>query len=352
MYVAPRPEFKDDPWFAVRLACMPVIGFALGMAHQSTMLMLYPIMMFSLMASNRKGFNLGRVIGGPVAFTATLWLVSAFVAMLLPIPGALVLFMGLMYFIGFFIIQITGATFGMLFIVSVAMLGIMALGSYDAMAYMRNEMSKACLTLAWVAPIMYAIMPIKTQELHEDEPTPVMEPGHTTRALIRAVVLLIYSVAILAFLGFSDMILAIAGMFVIVHTGRQRMWQEVKQRCVSVLIGGGFALIILGVAQLVGHLWAILGTIFLLTLYLTHKMNFGSRFYYVYQDAASIMLSIGASALLTSDPAFAYTQRVVLTFAGTIIAAALVVWLDHALVGRKAAPQTQMPQTPKETGYA
>lgn len=340
MYVAPRPEFSDDPWFAVRLACMPVIGFVAGIWNQSPMLMLYPIMMFSLTASNRKGFNLGRVIGGPVAFSATLWLVSAVVAVLLQVPSALIIFMGLMYFLGFFIIQISGAAFGMLFIVSVAMLGIMALGSYDAMVYMRNEMTKACLTLAWVAPIMYMLMPVKTQELHEDEPAPVMMPGHTTRALIRAGVLVGYSLYIVAILGFSNVILAIAGMFVIVHTGHDRMWQEVKQRCFSVFLGGGFALIVLAVAQLVGHLGVILAVIFLLTLYLTHQMNFGPRFYYVYQDAASIMLSISASALLTSDPAFAYIQRVVLTVIGTIIAASLVVWLDQALVGRKASPQT------------
>src|SRR5690554_4471636 len=103
MFIAPRPEIADDPLFAVRLALLPTLGFCIGMILQSPMAMLFPIMMFSLTAGNRKAFDIRRVLGAPVAFSAMLWLMSVPVALLNQMPATLIIVMAAVYFFGFYL---------------------------------------------------------------------------------------------------------------------------------------------------------------------------------------------------------------------------------------------------------
>ncbi|WP_332711661.1 hypothetical protein [Pelagibacterium mangrovi] len=332
MFVAPRPLIEDDPWFAVRLALMPVIGFVLGMVLRSPMMMIYPTLMFSLTASNRKAFDPRRALGAPIAFSAMLWLMSGVVAVFYQIPLALLAVMALIYFLGFYLIQATGNAMGMLFIVAAALMSIMGLGSYQAMTFMRAEMTKAALCVAIVAPLLYLLLPPRTRELNVDIYTPAPEPGRVPRALIRAGVMVIYTLFLFTILDFSNVILAIGGMFVLVFSTRRSIWAEAAQRSFSVLLGGTLSLLVLGALSISAHLAVLAGLIFLPTLWLAHKMSVGRLPSMAYQDAAAIMIALVGSALTTSDPAFAFIQRASLTILGTLLAALAVRALDDLLV--------------------
>lgn len=335
MFVAPRPLAEDDPLFAIRVALMPIIGFALGMALRSPMAMIYPTLMFSLLAGNRMAFDARRVFAAPIMFSAVLWLMSFVVMALSGIPGVLVLVLGLIYFLAFYLIQKTGNAFGMLIIVGAALMSIMGLGNYQAMTFLRSEMSKAAICSAFVIPILYLLLPPKTQQINVDQYVPAFDHGWAARAAIRAVVMLGYSFYLYTILDFSNMMLAIAGMFVLVHSTRRSIWAEAGQRSFSVVLGGMLGLSILGTLNWVGHLAVLFGLLFLITLWLGDRMLRGRLPAMAYQDAASVMISLVGSGLAASEPGFAFMQRAVLTVIGTLLAALIVSLLDAVLVGEQ-----------------
>jgi len=332
MYIAPRPLLDDDPHFAVRAALMPLIGLVLAMWLRSPLPMIYPTLMFSLLATNRKAFNPSRVFAAPIVFGGALWIMSGIFVTLQGLPLVLVTVMGTLFFLAFYMIQRTGTAFGMLIIVAGVLMTIMGLGSYTAMDYLRAEMTKAALCSAVVIPVLYALLPPATSELHVDDAGPAFGYGWGTRAAIRTVVLLGYTLFLYTILDFSNMMLAIAGMFVLVHSTRQSIWREAGQRSFSVLLGGLAGLGILAAMQVVGHLFVLMALIFLVTLYFANKMVTGRLPPMAYQDAASVMISLVGSALATSEPGFAFIQRAALTIAGTLVAALAVSILDTLLV--------------------
>jgi hypothetical protein len=328
MYVALRPEIDDDPLYAVRIAIMPLIGILLGMALRSPMPMIYPTLMFSLLAGNRKAFDPGRVFAAPIVFGAALWIVSGVVVALQGVPLLLIAAMGLIYFGAFYMIQRTGNGFGMLIAVAGVLMSIMGLGSYQAMDLLRVEMTKAALCSAVVAPILYALLPPRTKERNVEIHAPAHPDGWAMRALIRAVVLLALSLYLYTILDFSNMMLAVAAMFVLVFSTRETIRTEVGRRIFSVLLGGTLGMGILTLLGISSHLVVLLGLVFLVTLWLGNKMLTGHMAAVSYQDAASVMISLVASALATSEPSFAFIQRAGLTIAGTMVAALAVSALD------------------------
>ncbi|MET3924257.1 hypothetical protein [Devosia sp. 2618] len=332
MFIAPRPELDDDPLFAVRVGLMPLIGFVMALLLQSPLPMIYPTLMFSLLAGNRKAFNPGRVFAAPIVFGGALWIMSGIVLMLQGMPSVLVIVMGVIFFLAFYIIQRTGTAFGMLIIVAGVLMSIMGLSSYPAMAYLRTEMTKAALCSAFVIPILYMLLPPKTQETHVDDAAPAFGYGWGTRAAIRTAVMLGYALFLYTILDSSNLMLAVSGMFVLVHSTRRSIWQEAGQRSFSVLLGGTLAMLILTTMTIAGHLAVLMCLLFLATVWLGHRMQTGRLPAMAYQDAASVMISLVGSALTTSEPGFAFLQRAALTIMGTIAAALVVSILDTLLI--------------------
>lgn len=329
MFIAPHPEYDDDPLFPIRIALMPIIGFVLGMALRSPMAMIYPTLMFSLLAGNRKAFDPGKVFAAPIVFGATLWIVSGIVVLLQGVPLVLMVVMFLLYFGAFYMIQKTGNPFGMLIAVAGVLMSIMGLGSYQAMDFLRTEMTKAALLSALVIPLLYALLPPKTTVKNIDVYVPSDPDGRAMRAMIRAGVLFVLSLYLYTILDFSNMFLAVAAMFVLVHTTRESVRAEAGRRVFSVLLGGGLAMGILTLLTISGHLIVLLCLIFLATLWLGHLMMHGRLAAMAYQDAASVMISLVGSALATSEPSFAFLQRAALTIIGVLIAGLAVTILDQ-----------------------
>ncbi len=118
MYVPPRPHRADDPYFAVRLGLAAVAGFvAMALLHP-TLGTLCAVLPMALIAGQRKAFNPGRALGGPIAFAVMVWVMAALVAFLRPIPALLLLVMGLLFFVAFYLTRRTGSPIGMLVLVA------------------------------------------------------------------------------------------------------------------------------------------------------------------------------------------------------------------------------------------
>ena len=342
MYIAPNPRAEDDPWFAVRLACMPIIGLLVGTVLMSPMLTIFPTILTSLMAGNRKAFNPGKVFGAPIALGGGLWVMSGIVALTYQSPPLLIATTGLFYFLGFLLIQKTGSPMGMLLIVCTALTAVMGNGTYQAMQLLRDEMSKALLCYALVAPILFMIFPPKTRDMQVDEYIPSPPEGLLIRTLNRSLVLLGVTVLLYTLIPFNNVVLIIGGMYVLVQSAVTEMAREAYRRVRAALSGGVLALLILSAMEISGHLSTLMFLIFLVVLALGHLMLYGPRRAITYQDAATIMISIVGTSLTSSDPDFAFIQRVGLTLAGVSAGMLLIVFLDNLFgvaVKDPAAPQ-------------
>ncbi|HLV84255.1 MAG TPA: hypothetical protein VKY62_10805 [Devosia sp.] len=341
MYIAPRPTFDDDPLFAVRLAIVPIASFAIGMMVQSPMAMLYPTLAVSLVAGHRKALSIGRALAAPVLLGGMMWVMSFFVEMLSGLPGLLFAFMALICFLGFVVIQKTGNSFGMLLIVSILLMAIMGANSYTTMAYLRSEMFKAALTAGLLTPIAYVLLPPRATQEFVEIHVPVRDELIAKRALIRTVVLMAFTALLLSVLDPSNLILSIGAMFALIYPYTDQVWREARERSVSTLGGGIMALILLWLLGLSAHITVLFGVTALFLLWLGHKMMVGRLSPMTYQYAGSVMVSLAGSALMTSEPSFAFIQRVVLTVGGGVGAALAVAILESLLLN--PAPQADAP---------
>ncbi|HQZ12173.1 MAG TPA: FUSC family protein, partial [Devosia sp.] len=325
---------------------VPVAGLLLGLGLRSPLAVLYPTMMFGLMASNRKAFNLVRVVAAPVMFSGMIWLMSFVVLMFQGVPAMLVAILALFYFLACYRIQRTGNSMGMLIIAAAVMMSVMGISSYVSMDYLRVEMTKASFATAFLAPLLYWLLPTTTKELAVDVYVPADENGRVIKSAIRAFVLLLLSGYLYTILDSSNMMLAVGAMFVVVFPTRETLWSEALERSFSTLLGGVVALAILWLMTISAHIEVLVILVFLATLWFCQKMLTGRLSAMFYQYGASVMISTVGSALMTSEPWFTFVQRVVLTTIGAIVGAFAVSLLEALLVkDPAAAPPAATPAT-------
>ena len=135
----------------------------------------------------------------------------------------------------------------------------------------------------------------------------------------------------------SDMMMAIIAAMVLVFPTRHAVFSEAMQRIRATVIGSGLALGMLAIYTLSPHLPVVLGLIFLIGLWLGHKMLSGRHPSMVYQYAFSVALALIAGALSTQDAGYAVFTRIVLTLTGALAAALAVAVLD-GLTGWRDQP--------------
>jgi hypothetical protein len=274
-----------------------------------------------------------------------MWGMSFFVELFLGLPGLLFSFMALVCFLGFFAIQKTGNSLGMLLIVSVLLMGIMGAGSYTAMVYLRAEMFKAALTVALLIPVSYLLLPPQATEEFVELHTPVRDGLVAKRALIRTAVLMVVTALLLTVLDSSNLILAIGAMFAIIYPYTEQVWQEAWERSIATVLGGVLALVLLTILSISAHKVVLFGLTALFLLWLGYKMMAGRLSPMTYQYAASVLVSLAGSALMTSEPSFAFIQRVVLTVGGGVGAALAIAILETLLISSSGNPRLQRAST-------
>jgi hypothetical protein len=320
MYVPPRPNAQDDPLFAARMATMVALSFALVPLVQPALPPLLVALPAGLMAGMRKSFDPAKAFGGPIAFLATTWIVSTLVILFQPLQLVLVLIVGLLYFLGFYLVQKTGNPFGMLLLVITALMSIMGMNSVEAMRLMRDGFTEACIVAAILIPVVYAVFPPISRERLVEDHVPSRGP-HALSALIRSVVLLGVSLWLYTVIDLSNIILAIAPVFVLVFPTRETFLAEAWERSFATILGAAMAGLVLFGVRISAHFDLLLGYVFLAALFLASRMMRGRHSSMVYQFSLSVMLALTAGALSTSEPGYAAMTRVLLTLVGAVGAA-------------------------------
>ncbi len=330
MYVAPRPSRRDDPNFPVRMALLAAISVGLIPFVMPSMPPLMAALPVGLMAGMRKAFDPKKAIGGPVALIGIIWIMSFVLPMFMPWPAAFVLVIGSLYFLAFYIIQRTGNPIGMLILISVSLVSIMGMNSTASLEALRDTFTEAGIVALIAIPVLYLVLPPATGEEMIEEYTPAA--GHHLRSAgIRATILLGLSFWLYSFLDMSNMMMAIAAIFVLCFPTRERLFAEAKERVMATLFGAVAAGTALFILTITAHFVVVVGLVFLVALYFASKMMSGRHPPMVYQFSLSVSLSLIVGALTTQEPSYAALTRVVLTFGGTIVAALLTATLESLL---------------------
>lgn len=332
MFVAPRPEIEDDPLFAVRIASAAVVGFVVGIALQSPMPMMYPLLFIGLMAGMRMAFDPKKALGGPISLIAMLWLIGLLVSATINLPVLMVCMVGGLYFLAYYIIQRAGNPIGMLIAIASVLMSVTGMGSLAAMDVLQDSMIKAAFCAFLVIPLLYLVFPPRATTPAVEIYAPGHESGHAARAAIRAAVLLLFSFWLYTVVDSSNMMFAMAAVFVLCFPTRETLFAEARQRSLATLLGVAAALIVLTAVTYVGHLFILLGFTFLAGLFFATKMMTGRRPPMVYQFALSATIAIVGGALTSQEPTYAALTRVLLTMGGAIGAAFLTSLLEALLI--------------------
>ncbi|KGB83788.1 MAG: FUSC family protein [Confluentimicrobium sp.] len=332
MYVTPRPVLADDPLFAVRMAFMSVIGIIVIQITHPAIPPLIAALPVGLMAGSRKAFSPARAIGAPIAFIAAIWLMTALVALTRDVPVLMLALVFCVYFLAFYITRRTGSPFGMLILVAASLMSIMGMKERAALFYFRDGFIEGSLVALVAVPVLYYLLPAASNQVHVDEPEPAW--GHHGKgSLIRAVVMMLLSFWLHAILPASDMLLAVAAVFVLVFPTREQVFSEARERVIATAYGAGLSIVILTILTLSSHFEVLIGLVFLAGLFLADRMIHGRYEAMVYQFALTTTLALVMSALSTQSPGYAAFTRIVLVFGGAVAAAFLVALLDAIFLG-------------------
>lgn len=341
MYVAPRPEASTDPNYALRLALTGMLSYVAVVILNPVLPAVIAALPVGLVGAQRKAFNVGKAIGGPIAMIVMVYVMTALVELLRPMPWVYVSAMWLIYFFGFLMILQTGTQAGMLIIIITVLMSVMGMNGNATVEFLRDGFVQASLVCMVLAPLVYAIIPPNTQEQHIDEPMP-HQGNNVVGAAIRASVLLGLSFWLYAVMQPSDMMMAVIAALVLVFPTRQTVFFEAKQRIMATAFGTFCALLTLVIFSFVSHLYMLLGVIFLCGLWLGHLMMYGKQPSMVYQYALSVMLALVAGAVATQDAGYAAFTRVILTLAGAFAAAFTVALLDALLEWQHTQPLEEL----------
>ena len=339
MYVTPRPSVADDPLYAVRLGVTGMLSFAAIPLLDPALPPIIAALPVGLIAAQRKAFDPGKAIAGPLAMIVLVYVMTWFVDLLRPMPLVYVGAMWLTYFAGFRMILQSGAQAGMLIVIVTVLMSVMGMNGSATVETMRDGFVQASLVALVVGPLVYALLPARTTERHVDAPVPT--PGNVTLgAAIRASVLLALSCWLYSVMQPSDMMMAIIAAMVLAFPTRHAVLFEARQRVRATFYGSAVALVTLGLFMLSPHLPILLGLIFLGGMWLGSRMLSGSQPSMVYQYALSVALALVAGALSTQDAGYATFTRIVLTLTGAFAAALMVAMLDALTKWNKTGEST------------
>lgn len=332
MYVAPRPRAEDDPLFAVRLATAVALAYGIALWLRPTMPMIAPALTAGILASMRGRFDPIKAVGGPVTMALAMAVMAFVVGLLRPYPPALVLVIGVIYTLAYTLILRTGNPLGMLILVASSLMSIMGMNSVPGMQFLRDVFIEGAAVALCVIPLLYALLPPATREAAVEVYPPGIGGGFLLRGAIRGVVLLLLTYWLYTVVPESNMMMAVAAIFVMSFPTRKRRWDEARERILATVIGGGLALAILTTITFSAHVSNLLLLIFLGALLLGSRMVSGRHPPMVYQFALSSMVAIIGAALTAKVPLDTTLLRIAQTMGGAVSASLLTGLLEALLI--------------------
>jgi hypothetical protein len=327
MYVIPRPQIKDDPLYAYRLAFVGLCSYLAVVMLNPVLPPIIAALPVGMIAAQRKSFNLAQAVGGPVAMIVlTLfmaWLMKSLEAM----PLVYVCVAWFFYYLGFYAILKTGEPGGMLIVIITVLMSVMGMHGNATVDSLRDGFVQASLVALVLGPLAYLLFPAGTQERF----VPGKKPSDgriVTGAIIRATVLLLLSFWLYSVMQPADMMMAVIAAMVLVFPTRSDVFSEAKERILATFYGAVMALAVLLVFVFSPHLTVLLALIFLGCWVLANGALTGRHASNVYLYGISVAMSLIAGSLSTQDAGYATLTRIVLTLVGAFAAALLVALLD------------------------
>lgn len=247
-------------------------------------------------------------------------------------PLVLVLVMGGIATIAYYLILRTGNPIGMLLLVGTVLMSVMGMNSVTAMNMMRDAFVEAGMAAAVIIPVLYVIFPAGTNEQAEEDYTAAQGGQYWLRAMIRGAVLMALMLWLYSVIDASNIILVLAAVFVLVFPSRKKLFAEAWERTVATLLGGCATVVILVIFYFCAHPPILLGMMFLVALFFAHCMMTGHRAPMVYQFACSVMIALTISAIFSSSALSAIVLRIVLTLTGAMVAAFVTSLLEALLL--------------------
>ncbi|MGJ8516732.1 FUSC family protein [Carnimonas bestiolae] len=332
MYVAPRPKLEDDPLFAVRLAAGLALALLTALMIKASMPTLLPAIVFSLLAGMRKAFNPGKAIGGPLIMALIMVLFYTLVSFLIPMPVVLVLVIGVISTLAYYLILGTGNPIGMIILMGASMMSVMGMNSLAAAAVLKDAFIETGIAGAILIPLLYLVFPARSTE--QDKPDYQRAPGGQlwTRAIIRGVVMVMLMLWLYSVLDPSNIMLIMAAMFVTVFPTRKKLFSEAIERTYATVVGAVMTIIILALFFLCAHPLILMILMAMAALYLGYNMMEGRHAPMVYQFACSVTIALVMSSLFSNAALGSIALRITLTMSGSLVAAFLTSLLEALIL--------------------
>lgn len=334
MYIVPRPDAQEDPYFAVRLSVAVGLAIIAMVILRPDVPVMAAVLSYTVISGQRKAINPFAELPGQIIQLAMLWVIAALVIILRPLPSVLLVVMFCLFTLGFYITRRTGSPVGMIIVLISALLSITGMKNPVLVYFFRDSMMVGLLVVMAISPIVHGVFPAKTHEVLERETVPAWG-YHLEGALIRAAILMALCFWLYSVLPTSDITLAVAAIFVLMFPSRESIFKEASNRIAATLYGGFTAAVTLWLYSNNGHLAVMICLLMLLALFYANRMMFGLSDHTLYQYAFSVTLSLVIGSIYSQSPANSIVSRVVLTLFGAVVAALLVAILDRLLLGKR-----------------
>jgi hypothetical protein len=336
MEILPPPDPRDDPLFAVRVAVGVMLSFLLIEPLAVPIPALMPALTLGLLAGQRGAFNAKKAFGGAIMIPLIAWIMAGLASLTRGDPAVFIVIFGLVAFAGFYLLIVLASPLGILLLIFPALLSAMALLADAALVAMRDSMIISGLAAGVLVPLLYVVFPPRTRVVYE-HPT---ERPHLERPLTEVMIrMAVFVPALLPFyfgVETSSIIYPIIIVFVLAHPEHVLRRREAIERVVSTCMGGGIALVVLGLLTVQPHLPVLLLLVLIAGLWFGHRMTTGPFTPMTYQFGFSVMIVVVASGLTGRDPWEVAVQRTVLTLAGAMAALLLLAFLEEIFIVRPA----------------
>ena len=328
MYVPPRPSPQDDPLFALRLATMTALAFALTPIWDPQLPALFALIPIFLLAGGRKKPTFAKMVLAPLALAIAFYALALLVELTQPMPVLMLAIVFLIYISGFRIVLRTGSPMGMILLVIISLLSIAGLKSPQTLFVFRDNLIDGAILAAIAAPTLYFFFPAYTDEVHKD-PKVSSFSDQGKAALIRAAVLMGMAFWLYSVLQTKDILLAVSAIYPLVYPTNQQAWREAIERVSAAFLGSLIAMALLIVIGWNAHYAIVVGALFVVALMLGSRMMIGPGTATFYKSTLVVIVAVIGSAMTSRDPASVVLGRVVLTFLGAGLAIIAVAFLDQ-----------------------
>ncbi|MDX7953547.1 FUSC family protein [Lichenihabitans sp. Uapishka_5] len=336
MTALPRPDTTLDPHFALRCAIGITLTYVLVEPLGVQPASILPAMAVSQICSQRGDYSPSKTFVGAVITIAIIWMtfgVTTLVReeMLVFVSVILAILYGAFYFL-----LRTGNPLAILVIIFTTLLSVLSAESPAAAEAMRDAYTVTSIVTALLVPVLNLVLPVSRVDASPAAvaAAPAGDPQAGMQALLRVLALAPILFGLWFVFPPSDVIMPIMACLVLAYPTRSAQRTETFERLTATMLGGVISLAILLLFSWQAQFPALYLLIFLVALWFTRRMVTGPASVNTYQVSLTVIAGLVSTGMTSSHPMQDAVQRLVLTFGGTAMALAGLVFLASILVWR------------------